>query len=188
MKFGKHSPHLFARVGCELPPFPYNDLKRKLMGPTASIFFSELTSLVMTMEKAWESAVHSLRLGFVYLFWRHAARTHRLLAYAELCHEGIRKIVKKYNKRHPDQHWVQNRRLGLLGNSILFKRLQSYAHGYPVLSQTTFECPICLEEKLCGILLVCEHRLCLQCTKNCQRMSAPRTCPLCRLPLILIPS
>ena len=184
MKFGEHSLRLFARIGCELPPLPYKNLKQRMTDATSSIFFFELASLVGKMERAWKGAILNFRL-----YRRDPARVHRLVGYAQLCHEGIRKLVKKYNKRHPGQNWViQNRRCGLLGGSVMFNRLKRYADAHPFLLQYSFECPVCLEGKLRGILLACEHRLCLECAQKCQGMPAPRTCPVCRLPLILIPS
>ena len=67
-------------------------------------------------------AVNDMRIIFFYAFWKNPERVYKLLAYAQLCREGVRKLVKKFNKKHP--RTLDNERPLHFINSVLCNACQ----------------------------------------------------------------
>lgn len=189
MKFGKNSPRLFSRISCDLAPLPYNNLKQSMRKMAPDEFFTHFGTIIQKMDAEWLRAVRRMRIFFVYAFWNHAEKVHNLLAYAHLCREGVRKLLKKFNKKHPSQRWVLNRSLHFV-SSLILERLSDFAVARPPLVPAESDCPVCLQSHAYVINMLCGHSFCVCCYKRlntmCKHMvtSPVAKCPICRQPLI----
>lgn len=194
MKFGKNSPLLFSRIPCDLSPLPYKSLKKRMKVMSPGDFFTHFGGVIRKMNADWLRAVNDMRMFFLYAFWRRPEKTCNLLAYAQLCREGVRKLVKKFNKKHPLQQWSLDQPLHFI-SSVVLRRLSEFAIVHPSYSITEcLECPVCLQVPDCTMVMVCGHSLCLICYERLRcsqlfdkisdfRTPAPK-CPICRQPML----
>lgn len=198
MKFGKKCTALFANIDCGLPPLPYKQLKKKMKVMSSSEFFDYFAAVIEALDSAWLRAIRDLRYFCIYKFGSRPSRVYALLAYAQLCREGVRKLLKKYNKKHPDHCWTVNRRLHLVHSNRL-QRLKDVTSRYPMTApHCSRECPVCLHSRAQMTQLVCGHTLCIDCharlshtaadnsLRNRKEIETPAaTCPVCRQPLLI---
>ena len=198
MKFGKKCVLLFSRIDAGLLPLPYKQLKKNMKILPTLEFFAYFAYVIEQLNSAWLRAVDSLKFLYVfYRFWKQPTKVFKLLSYAQLCCEGIRKLLKKYNKKNPQQFWTVNRQLHLV-DSITLRRLKDFALMYPLILERSNECPVCLQLHMKATKLACNHTLCHQCYNQIStghnnslsnrrdiETTAPR-CPMCRQPLLRI--
>ena len=125
MKFGHTAERAFGELVSEtgLPPFPYKSLKKALKSHAADVrvpadvrssFIKLLTKETKRVDERWAAAARCVllvtrtpRVSGAYLMitgrssWCRdpVAAAGKLDAWAELARTGLRKIIKKYNKR-----------------------------------------------------------------------------------------
>lgn len=199
MKFGKKCKALFANIDCGLPPLPYKRLKKNMKIMSSSEFFDDFATIVDEVDAVWLKAIRDLKCFCIYRFESRPNRVYALLAYAQLCREGVRKLLKKYNKKHPGHCWTMNRRLYFVQSNSL-QRLKDVTSRYPMTTPHCFkECPVCLHSHAQMTELVCGHAVCIDChtrlsqnaagdnlLRNRKEIETPAsTCPVCRQPLLI---
>lgn len=198
MKFGKKCILLFSHIDSGLLPLPYKQLKKNMKVMASFEFFAYFAYVIERLNSAWLKAVDDLKVLCVfYKFHKEPTKVYKLLSYAQLCREGVRKLLKKYNKKNPQQFWTVNRQLHFV-NSITLQRLKDFAFMCPLIIERSYECPVCLQLHVKVTKLVCNHTLCLHCYQQISTDSnnnltnrrdiettAPR-CPMCRQPLLRI--
>lgn len=203
MKFGKRYEQSFRDLNVELPPFPYRVLKKKIRLlateqaelPTDERFLKFSSSLLTRLDQKWQSSVR--RVMFKWRNPRTSAVLHRLTgrkdldvqqeadrlgAWAELSREGLRKILKKYNKRCGQKAGATACHHSSLGDLAFVRgrvRAQLEALARAGEDADALSCPVCLEVVYQPVAPRCGHAVCAACYAQLAMTAAP-LCPVCR--------
>ena len=165
---------------------------------SSSEFFDDFAAIIEGLDSGWLKAIRNLKCFCIYRFGSRPNRVYALLAYAQLCREGVRKLLKKYNKKHPGHCWTLNRQLYFVHSNSL-QRLKDFTSDYPMtISHCSRECPVCLRSRAQMTQLVCGHAVCIDCHAQLSCSAADNflrnrkeietrasTCPVCRQPLLI---
>ena len=118
-------------------------------------------------------------------------RAHKLDVWAQLSREGVRKIVKKYNKQCGAEHgslpvcpigglrFVSSR---LRTEIEILARSVRPAEGESRVSEIQMECPVCLDTVFRPVAPACGHLICRDCFIGLAAAADEHSlrCPVCR--------
>lgn len=203
MKFGKLYEDNYQSIGLDLPPFPYRAAKKKLKAlqreanPNASpVFLSDLEKRTRTIDHLWKRAVWGVirnavaprkaavltRIGLARPTTSEDAA--RLDAWARLSREAMRKILKKANKQLGTAVGLDT----LPGEPFAFvcsrtrTELEYLAARVNDGTETTHDCPVCLDLLFQPVAPACGHAICAACFQNLKSTALSPCCPICRGP------
>lgn len=233
MKFGQHCDVAFPRLCLDLPPFPYKEAKKilKLLshsskenrGPSQrDSFVAYLDGEMRRIDSKWHGKAHNIvkaakstirlpRTTAVLIKFGLRKRSRpeeaeRLDAWAQLSRDGMRKIIKKYNKQlgaccghvlHlPSEpfNFVNSRTRTELESLVLLLASHS-ALLTPTITAgeacrscdaasapPVQECPVCLDTLYEPVAPACGHAMCHTCFESLRANSVVPQCPMCRRP------
>lgn len=203
MKFGKECEERFARLGLDLPPFPYKAAKKKLKevdGKSTSVepaahageeFLLFLERNLRMLDAEWSHAarvviraevapIKAAALAFISVSRQSKADATMLAAWARLSREALRKILKKANKQLGTSYTFDTLPpLALICSRTRteIEHLATHDEAEPV-----HDCPVCLDLLFEPVAPACGHALCNACFQSLRSSQNRPRCPVCRRP------
>jgi hypothetical protein len=194
MHFGKRCDKLFRLVGLPLEGFCYRAWKKRMAGlstrSASAEFLDELAAAMWRLDAAWLREAGKIRtLGCIPCTEHTLKHVHKLIGYADILREAIRKLLKKY-KRRGKTDFIEPRSMNLAcWTSLMRRRLDAIVRQRPLHIVQADTCAICLDV-LPLIQLACGHRLCVSCVQQLRfrasAMDCSPQCALCREVLFIL--
>ena len=237
MHFGRTCEAQFLAIASDLPPLPYRLLKKQLKaiferretqsvsGRTPeAVFFDNLSKVLRRVDAKWQlsarkclfTVAHPKTVALMSKVMHKGVSTEQdplqrakaLLAWAALAREGVRKIIKKFNKRlaaetnvgrtdvYPkcELAFMQGPICTQLESLERYSRAADYSAEH---ASSSLYCPVCLEPLFHPVAPPCGHAVCKPCFKqmcHAQIQSSmnrgpfepvkPPPCPICRVPAL----
>ena len=185
MHFGKTVDAEFAKIDAGVAPFPYNKMKRSLKSllscksaeAVQGKFIGDLSNAVRRCDSAWVAACRRTLQprGFrsIMRSKQHSdsiEMAQRLDAWAELAQEGVRKILKKYNKIFGSgcgKICIQPAVQVAFFRSTTKTEIRALARSRDEPSSDKenlcLDCPVCLDTVVDPVGAVCGHAMCREC-------------------------